>query len=139
MKQLSFTLLALALLTSVGCEKENEKYDQYYVLWLTASVVDEAGEPIEGIHLCPENAEFVGRTGYTDFNGKIAARSYTEPRKRWIICVEDIDGEYNRGTYESKEIDITNKVAPSLKPDEWGYSGSCIVDIGTITLRRIDN
>ena len=135
MKRLLHICMAIALLMSASCEKE--KRDPYYVIWFSATVVDEAGEPIQGIHLYPENAEFVGRTGYTDHNGKIAARSYTEPRKRWIICVEDIDGEYNRGTYESKEIDITGKVAPATKPDEWGYSGSCSVDIGTITLKKL--
>lgn len=127
--------MAIALLMSASCEKE--KNDPYYVIWFSATVVDEAGEPIQGIHLYPENAEFVGRTGYTDYNGKIAARSNTEPRTKWIICVEDIDGEYNRGTYESKEIDITDKVTPALKPDERGYSGSCSVDVGTITLKRL--
>lgn len=135
MRQLLFALLTLPLLISSGCEKE--KNDPYYVMWLTATVVDETGEPIEGIHLYPEGAEFVGRTGYTDFNGKISARSYTPPRNKWIICVEDVDGEYNRGEYESTTIDITDKASPAIKPDEWGYSGSCLVDMGTVTLRRL--
>jgi hypothetical protein len=133
MRRFILASLLLVALVFVGCEKQ--KSDPYYVLWITATVVDEAGVPIEGIYLHPEDAEFVGRTGYTDYKGEVGARSYTEPRDRWIICVEDVDGEYNRGEYESSEIDITDRVMAAHDPDEWGFSGSGFVEIGVITLR----
>ena len=74
---------------------------------------------------------------YTDYKGEISgARSYTPPMERWIVHMEDVDGEYNRGEYESTTIDITDMVAPASVPDEWGYSGSCLLDMGIITLQK---
>lgn len=135
MKRLLYICIAIALLGTTGCEKN--EHSPYYVLWLSAKVVDEVGEPIEGIHLYLEGGEFVGRTGYTDYKGEISgARSYTPPMERWIVHIEDVDGEYNRGEYESTTIDITDMVAPASVPDEWGYSGSCSVDMGIITLQK---
>ena len=47
MRKSIFCIFALALLTLVGCE---EKHEPYYVLSVYGTVVDEAGEPIQGIH-----------------------------------------------------------------------------------------
>jgi hypothetical protein len=33
-------------------------------------------------------------------------------------------------------VDITDMVRQPIAPDEWGYSGSCSVDLGTIVLKH---
>ena len=137
MKRLIFSLLALTLLGAVGCDKV-EMEDQYYVLWLTATVVDEQGAPIEGIYAYPEGEEFVGRTGYTDYQGYIGAIAYLTPHYRWVIHFEDRDGEYNRGEYERRTIDITDQVLKPNTPDKWGYTGSSFIEMGTITMKLKD-
>ena len=135
MKRLLYICIAIVLLGTTGCEKN--EHSPYYVLWLSAKVVDEVGEPIEGIHLYLEGGEFVGRTGYTDYKGEISgARSYTPPMERWIVHIEDVDGEYNRGEYESVTIDITNRVKAPSAPDRSGFTGSDIVDLGRVVLKR---
>ena len=135
MKRLLYICIDIALLGTTGCEKN--EHSPYYVLWLSAKVVDEVGEPIEGIHLYLEGGEFVGRTGYTDYKGEISgARSYTPPMERWIVHIEDVDGEYNRGEYESVTIDITNMVKAPSAPDRYGFTGSDIVDLGRVVLER---
>ena len=67
MRKSIFCIFALALLMLVGCEEKN---NPYYVLTVVGTVVDEAGEPIQGIHAYPEGGDFGGRDGYTDYLGK---------------------------------------------------------------------
>lgn len=134
MRKSIFCIFALALLTLVGCE---EKHEPYYVLSVYGTVVDEAGEPIQGIHAYPEGGDFAGREGYTNYEGKFGGYAHLAPCNRWVIRFEDVDGEHNRGEYESLSVDITDKVTPPIKPDEWGYTGSSLVNIGTIVLKRI--
>lgn len=135
MRRIIFGILAVAICTLVGCEKE-VKNDPYYVLTVVGTVVDEAGEPIQGIHAHPEGGDFQGRDGYTDYQGKFGGHSYLAPRNKWVIVFEDVDGEYNGGEYESLTIDITSKVTPPRTPDEWGFSGSGYVEMGTIVLKK---
>lgn len=126
---------ALALLI-VGCSKINPA-DRYYVLSLSTVVVDENKEPIQGICAYPEGDTFHGRLGYSDHLGRISAFSHIEPRRRWIVYFEDVDGEYNRGVYERLEVDITEMAAAPIAPDKWGYSGSGHVDLDTVIMRRL--
>lgn len=134
MRKSIFCIFALALLTLVGCE---EKHEPYYVLSVYGTVVDEAGEPIQGIHAYPEGGDFAGREGYTNYEGKFGGHAYLAPRNQWTMIFEDVDGDYNGGEYERLTIDISQKVTAPIAPDEWGYSGSSLVDIGTIVLKRI--
>lgn len=134
MRRIIFGILAVAAFAFIGCDKE--KNDPYYVLSVVGRVVDEAGEPIQGIHAYPEGGDFEGRDGYTDYLGKFGGHAYLAPRNRWVIHFEDVDGLYNGGEYESWSIDITVNVTPPSSPDEWGYSGSCMVQLGDIVLKR---
>lgn len=134
MRRLIFCIFALASLFVVGCEEKNEPY---YVLWAYGTVVDEAGEPIQGIRAYPEGSSFYGREGYTNYLGEFGGSVHLTPRDRWIIYFEDVDGDYNGGEYEGLSVDITDKVTPPGKPDEWGYSGSCMVKLDTVVLKRI--
>jgi hypothetical protein len=128
-----FCIFALALLTLVGCE---EKHEPYYVLTVVGTVVDEVGEPIQGIHAYPEGGDFEGRDGYTDYLGKFGGHAYLAPRNQWTMIFEDVDGDYNGGEYERLTIDISQKVTAPIAPDEWGYSGSGYVELGTIVLKK---
>lgn len=134
MRRIIFGIFAVAAFAFIGCDKE--KHDPYYVLYVAGRVVDEAGEPIQGIHAYPEGGDFEGRDGYTNYLGEFGGYTYLAPRNRWVIHFEDVDGLYNGGEYESWSIDITAKVTPPSSPDEWGYSGSCMVQLGDIVLKR---
>ena len=133
MRKSIFCIFALALLTLVGCE---EKHEPYYVLYVVGTVVDEAGEPIQGIHAYPEGGDFAGREGYTNYEGKFGGHAYLAPRNQWTMIFEDVDGDYNGGEFERLTIDISQKVTAPIAPDEWGYSGSGYVELGTIVLKK---
>ena len=134
MRRLIYGLLAVAMLAAVGCEKEVPYEDQYYVLYFCATVVNESGEPIQGILAYPEGGEFVGRTGYSNYQGVVEGRAYLTPRSRWVVVFEDVDAEANGGEYRTITEDITDMFVKPSKPDDNGYTGSCIVNIGKITL-----
>ena len=133
MRKSIFCIFALALLALVGCE---EKHEPYYVLTVVGTVVDEAGEPIQGIHAYPEGGDFEGRDGYTDYLGKFGGHAHLAPRNQWTMIFEDVDGDYNGGEYERLTVDISQKVTAPIAPDEWGYSGSGYVELGTIVLKK---
>ena len=133
MRKSIFCIFALALLTLVGCE---EKHEPYYVLTVVGTVVDEAGEPIQGIHAYPEGGDFGGRDRYTDYLGKFGGHAHLAPRNQWTMIFEDVDGDYNGGEYEMLTVDISQKVTAPIAPDEWGYSGSGYVELGTIVLKK---
>ena len=133
MRKSIFCIFALALLALVGCE---EKHEPYYVLTVVGTVVDEAGEPIQGIHAYPEGGDFEGRDGYTDYLGKFGGHAHLAPRNQWTMIFEDVDGDYNGGEYEMLTVDISQKVTAPIAPDEWGYSGSGYVELGTIVLKK---
>ena len=126
--------VALVAFLFAGCEKE--RHPEYYVLWFSARVVDAEGNPIQGICAYPEGAEFEGRSGYSNFEGKLSGFAHITPRKRLIICFEDVDGEANGGVYESLELDITHLATPPSKPDEWGFTGSGFVEFGDVEMEK---
>jgi hypothetical protein len=136
MKRVIAIFASIATLLISGCDRIIPA-DEYYGLWVSAVVVDEEGVPIQGIYAYPENDKFDGRLGYSNHLGEINAFAQVEPRKRWIVYFEDIDGEYNRGEYATLEVDITDKITtPPTTPDKWGFTGSGIVELGTVMLKR---
>lgn len=137
MRRLSLLFTTFVLLVATSCEKATYDHNQYYVLWITATVVDEQGEPIEGIYAYPEGENFDGREGYTNYLGNIDASAHLTPRERWVVCFEDVDGYHNRGLYENTMVDITDKIIVPHKPDRWGYTGITFIEMGTIVLKRV--
>lgn len=135
MKRVIPILIYIASLFTLGCDKINPA-DEYYGLWVSAVVVDEEGEPIQGIYAYPEGDTFDGRLGYSNHLGQIHGFGQVEPRRRWIVYFEDIDKEYNRGEYATLEVDITDKITPPSTPDRWGFTGSAVVELGTIVMKR---
>ena len=133
MKRLMLLFAALLCVVVSGCD---EIYEDYYCLYFSAEIVDEEGVPIQGIYAYPEGGKFDGREGYSNHLGKIEAFGHIKPSRRFVICIEDVDGEYNRGEYESVTIDITNMVKAPSAPDDYGFTGSDIVDLGRVVLKR---
>ena len=131
-----YFIVILALLLGVGgCEKEQTlKKNQYYVLWITARVVDEAGEPIQGIYVYPEGAKFPGREGYTDYKGEMGGNTHIDPYKPVKIVFEDVDGEYNRGIWQRQVIDITSQLTLPQESDSNGFLGSSFIELGDVVL-----
>lgn len=131
-------ILFAALLGLSGCEKDGLRRNEYYVLWITARVVDEAGEPIQGIYVYPEGAKFPGREGYTDYKGEMGADTRIDPYKPVKIVFEDIDGEYNRGIWGTRVVDISSLLTPPQKADSNGFLGSSFIELGDIELMPVD-
>lgn len=133
MKRLMLLFTALLCVVVSGCD---EIYEDYYCLYFSAEIVDEEGVPIQGIYAYPEGGKFDGREGYSNHLGKIEAFGQIKPSRRFVVCIEDVDGEYNRGEYEGVAIDITNMVKAPSAPDRSGFTGSDIVDLGRVVLKR---
>ena len=133
MKRLMLLFAALLCVVVSGCD---EIYEDYYCLYFSAEIVDEEGVPIQGIYAYPEGGKFDGREGYSNHLGKIEAFGQIKPSRRFVVCIEDVDGEYNRGVYEGITIDITNRVKAPSTPDRSGFTGSDIVDLGRVVLKR---
>lgn len=135
MKRLILLALVLCGVALTSCEKE-PKHESYFVLYFSAHVVDEAGDPIQGIYAYPEPNAFYGRTGYSDYQGVISGFVHLHPSEIQNLVFEDVDGEYNGGVYETVTLNLRDKVSGlGNKPDEWGYVGSDIVHIGEVVMK----
>lgn len=135
MKRLILLAMVLCGLALSSCEKE-PKYKSYYVLYFSAHVVDEAGNPIQGIYSYPETSAFYGRSGYSDYQGVISGFVHLHPSELRNIVFEDVDGEYNGGEYETITVSIYDKLTGlDNKPDDWGYVGSDHVDLGNVVMK----
>ena len=128
-------MLVLLGVGFVGCDKE--EHDSYYVMYFTARVVDEAGEPIQGIHSYLVEEEFNGRSGYSDYLGEISGFVHASPYISGDVVFEDIDGEYNGGCFESVTLNIKSKmIGWDNTPDNWGYTGSAVISVGEVVMKR---
>ena len=136
MKRLILLAMVLCGLALSSCEKE-PKHRSYYVLYFTAHVVDEAGNPIQGIYSYPETSAFYGRSGYSDYLGEISGFVHTSPYISGDVVFEDIDGEYNGGCFESVTLNIKSKMTGwDSSPDNWGYTGSAVISVGEVVMKR---
>jgi hypothetical protein len=135
MKRLILLAMVLCGMALSSCEKE-QKHRSYYVLYFSAHVVDEAGNPIQGIYSYPETSAFYGRSGYSDYQGMISGFAHLHPSELHNIVFEDVDGEYNGGEYETITVNIRKQLAGlDNKPDEWGFVGSDVVDLGDVVMK----
>ena len=138
MKKFIYFILVLLGVGFVGCDKE--EHDSYYVMYFTARVVDEAGEPIQGILCNPEGYDFYGRSGYSNYLGEIGAYLQMKPDFSGNFIFEDIDGEANGGEYETLITNHLDKVTGlNNKPDDWGFVGSSVVQLGDVVLKLKNN
>lgn len=149
MKKLIYFLMALMGFGAAGCEESAAEYGCPNVNFrVTARVVDEAGEPIEGIRVGIYHEEWDGgyacgdfenRTGYTDYQGCIDAYGspFSVPEK---LVFEDVDGEANGGEFETQIIDVVGVEQTEEGSGHW-YGGAYEVHIGDVvmTLKEQDN
>lgn len=149
MKKLIYFLMALLGFGAAGCEESAAEYGCPNVNFrVTARVVDEAGEPIEGIRVGIYHEEWDGgyacgdfenRTGYTDYQGCIDAYGspFSVPEK---LVFEDVDGEANGGEFETQIIDVVGVEQTEEGSGHW-YGGAYEVHIGDVvmTLNEQDN
>ena len=137
MKRLLNILLALLGFGASGCEGIGvAMYGTPHVEFhLSARVVDESGNPIQGIEVrTTEGNRFEHNTGISDYQGKIEARGDIWPDTQYTVTFYDIDGEYNGGEFETLELDIHDKVKQTKKGDGDWYQGSYKAELGDVTL-----
>lgn len=114
-------------------EGDNEEVvEKAYRINLSVSVVNEEGEPIQGILVRPESGYFAGRVGYTDHLGRVTADEYIESVDgRFVLQFKDVDGEYNLGEYENIDLDITDRVLAVATE-----YGSADVTLGPVVMKK---
>lgn len=139
MKRLIYLLLALLGFGSAGCE-EMIGVCEYGVphasFNLKARVVDEAGNPIQGIEVrTKEGGGFEDRTGVADYLGNIDAHGSIWPGSQYEVVFEDIDGELNGGEFETLELDIRDKVEQTKDGDGNWNDGSYSADLGDVIMK----
>lgn len=109
-----------------------EVVEKAYRINLSVSVVNEEGEPIQGILVRPESGDFAGRVGYTDHLGRVTACEYIESVDgRFVLQFKDVDGEYNLGEFEDVNLDITDKVMAVVTA-----SGTADVVLEPVVMKR---
>lgn len=134
MKKLIYLLMTLLGFGAVSCEQITEEVAAEYGVphvnfSLKARVVDEAGEPIEGIKVRVDWVE-----EYTNQDGEISINDsvYTWSINR--VRFEDVDGEENGGEFETLTLDITDKVEKTEDGYGGWYDGAYKAELGDVTL-----
>ena len=133
MKKLIYFLLALlGVSCNIGMRCE---YGTPHVSFsLKARVVDEAGNPIQGIEVRTKDNYFEDRTGVSDYLGNIDAYgSYIWPGSQYDVVFFDNDGPLNGGEFETLEMDISDKVVQTKEGDGWDR-GTYVAELGDVTM-----
>ena len=137
MKRLLYILLGLLGLTSCEHFIGAAEYGCPNVSFsLKARVVDEAGNPIQGIEVRAEDGDrFEYNTGFSDYQGYIDARgSFWPGTQHGKVQFIDIDGEANGGEFETLTIQIENVTQTEDGSGNW-YDGAYTADMGTVTMK----
>ena len=102
---------------------------------LTARVVDEAGTPIQGIHVRTSDGEqFEYNTGVSDYLGNIEATGAIWPGAQYEVTFVDIDGPLNGGEFEPLTVE-THAYHVKNGEGEW-YEGGYAADMGDVVLKK---
>ena len=137
MKRLLYILLGLLGLTSCESFFGAAEYGCPNVSFsLKARVVDEAGNPIQGIEVRTEDGDhFEYKTGFSDYQGYIDARgSFWPGTQHGKVQFIDIDGEANGGEFETLTVQIKNASQTQEGSGNW-YEGAYTADLGTVTMK----
>ena len=137
MKRLIYILLGLLGLTSCEHFIGAAEYGCPNVSFsLKARVVDEAGNPIQGIEVRTEDGgHFEYNTGFSDYLGYIDANGTFWPgTQHGKVQFIDIDGEANGGEFETLTVDIENATQTEEGSGGW-YEGAYTADLGTVTMK----
>ena len=139
MKQLIYLLLTLLGFGSAGCEEvigTCEYGVPHASFSLKARVIDEAGNPIQGIEVRTKRGDyFEDRIGVADYLGNIDAHATVWPGSQYEVVFEDIDGVLNGGEFETLELDIRDKVEQTKDGDGNWNEGSFSADLGDVTMK----
>ena len=138
MKKLIYILLALL---GFGCEEAKElgpsEYGVPHVTFsLKARVVDEKGNPIQGIEARTKKGDyFDDRTGVSNYLGNIDAHvNYIWPGTQYEVVFYDNDGPQNGGEFEALEMDISDKVVQTKEGDGRWNEGTYVAELGDVTM-----
>ena len=134
MKKLIYFLLALlGISCDVGMRCE---YGTPHVSFsLKARVVDEVGNPIQGIEVRTKEGDyFTDRTGVSDYLGNIDAHGGFWPGTQYEVVFYDIDGPLNGGEFETLEMDISDKVVQTKEGDGNWNGGTFVAELGDVTM-----
>lgn len=134
MKKLIYLLLALLGFGAVSCEEIGEDVSGEYGcphvnFSLKARVVNQMGEPIEGIKVRVDWIE-----EYTDPNGEINVNESVFTGSQNRVRFEDVDGEANGGEFETLTLDITDKVEQTEDGSGSWYDGAFKAELGDVTM-----
>ena len=132
MKKLIYFLLALL---GISCDVGMVMYGVPHISFsLKARVVDEAGNPIQGIEVRTKDGDyFTDRTGVSDYLGNIDAHGGFWPGTQYDVVFYDIDGPLNGGEFEALEMDISDKVVQTKEGDGWDR-GTFVAELGDVTM-----
>lgn len=110
---------------------------------LSARVIDESGEPIQGIEARPcrnrYDERFDDKSGYSDYQGYIEAYGRPSPGTQYTVRFIDEDGELNGGQFETLTLDIKDKVVQTADGEGGWNDGSFEAELGDVTLKRVEN
>ena len=136
MKRLLYILLGLLGLTSCDHFGMAEYGCPNVSFSLKARVVDEAGNPIQGIEVRTEDGKrFEYNTGFSDYEGNIDAYGgYFWPGAQNMMQFIDVDGEANGGEFETLTVKIENLTQTEEGDGNW-YNGAYTADMGTVTMK----
>lgn len=136
MKRLLYILLGLLGLTSCDHFGTAEYGCPNVSFSLKARVVDEAGNPIQGIEVRTEDGKrFEYNTGFSDYEGNIDAYGGFWPGvQNQKVQFIDVDGEANGGEFETLTVKIENLTQTEEGDGNW-YDGAYTADMGTVTMK----
>lgn len=135
MKKLMYFLMALVGFGFTSCDDGGilpaaPEYGCPHVNFsLKARVVDQSGEPIEGIKVQTGWID-----GHTNQDGEIKVNGTVYPGDQYIAIFEDIDGEANGGEFETLRLDITDKVVQTEEGSGSWYDGAFKAELGDVTM-----
>lgn len=108
MKYLCRIIIAAAMVMLTGCSKPEQIGGPYMLFEIHGTVMDEAGNPIEGIEVSAGQSDIVK----TNVNGRFSFHGRSAPMTYAILTFEDKDGEENGGEFlkSDRNIPIAEKI-----------------------------
>lgn len=98
-----------------------------------ARVIDEAGNPIEGIEVQTKDNAFY-MDNYSDAEGNIDLTVSMWPDTNIDVIFTDVDGELNGGEFETLELNIADKVEQVAEGSGSWYEGGYKAELGDVTM-----
>ena len=138
MKRFIYFLLALLGVGAVSCDNGWDDVVAEYGcphmnFSLKARVIDEAGNPIEGIEVQTRNGDFY-MDNFSDAEGNIDLNVSMWPDTNIDLVFTDVDGAENGGEFETLNLNIADKVEQVAEGSGSWYEGGYKADLGDVTM-----